>query len=287
MDKQLNLKIKLHKLILPILIALRPFSSWVQKKSYQLEALHLNQKLFASVNDIPSDEIERVNHTIRVFCSKNDIDPDYGLGHSLRLILSKNWVSEIISNTEKRLVAIDLGTESISTFLWKKWFPNIQWHNTNFDLRFPWNLPDSFADIIVCTEVIEHLPDQPNAIYNEGFGKFGLKALLNEAFRVLKGGGYLFVTSPNASSMLHVKAILEKRPPWFFDLHIREYTLDEVCFEINKAGFTILRARDVHCMSTKLYSDFVSMFELLLLSGYPTEGRGDDLFILAQKPQQE
>jgi hypothetical protein len=84
--------------------------------------------------------------------------------------------------------------------------------------------------------------------------------------------------------MLHVKAVLEKRPPWFFDRHIREYTLDELLPFIQQAGFHVQRAEAVHCMTVFGTPDFIAQFEFLVANGYPTDGRGDDLFILAQRP---
>lgn len=279
----LRLKIEIHKLILPVLKSLRPIATWVLKKSYYFDTYRLNRELFSNVSSIPPQEMESTNKLIHEYCRLSNLNPAYGINHGPRLILSKNWLQTVLP-TEGHFTALDLGAEGISTFLWKQWFPNIQWENTNFDLRFRWDLPDTFVDFIVCTEVIEHLPDQPNAIYNEGFGKFGVRSLLQESFRVLKPGGVIFITTPNAASMLHLRAALLKIPPWFFDMHIREYTLEEVTTEVKKAGFEVFRAQDVHCMSTTLYPDFISLFELLQLNGYSTERRGDDLFILARKP---
>ena len=50
------------------------------------------------------------------------------------------------------------------------------------------------------------------------------------------------------------------------------------------AGFEIVRQQDIHCMSVMAYSDYSPIFQLLLENGFPTNGRGDDLFILACKP---
>jgi hypothetical protein len=64
---------------------------------------------------------------------------------------------------------------------------------------------------------------------------------------------------------------------------VREYTLPEVEELLKNAGFEITRKRDVHCMSAMAYSDYVPFFQLLLENGFPVEGRGDDLFVLARK----
>jgi len=252
-----------------------------------LDSLRLNRELFSNVTNIPGDELEQVQNKMRELCKIKKYDAGYEelwVGHSFRLILTKNWIEQFIDKKRNDLSAIDLGTESIATGLWKQWFPNFSWVNTDFDLRYPWKFPDNSTDFILCTELLEHLSDQPNDIFNEGFYKLGLQGLIREAFRVLKPGGYFFATTPNAASVLHLKAVLEKRPPWFFDRHVREYTLEELIFEIEKTGFQITKADDVHCMSIYSYPEFTSTFQLLLTSGYPTNGRGDDLFIIAQKP---
>jgi SAM-dependent methyltransferase len=59
------------------------------------------------------------------------------------------------------------------------------------DLRMPLPVADESADIVICQEGIEHLPDQ--------------LAVLSEFNRILKPGGTLFLSSPSIS---HVRARL-------------------------------------------------------------------------------
>ncbi len=179
--------------------------------------------------------------------------------------------------------ALDLGVEGVASDYWRFKFPQVHWENTDYDLRFPWKVPASSVDLIICTELVEHLSDQPNEIFNEGFYKLGFIALLRESFKALKPGGYLFMTTPNAASVLHLKSVLQGDPPWFFIKHVREYTLSEVVTLSEQAGFEIVREQDVHCMSVMAYSDYSLVFQLLLENGFPTAGRGDDLFVLARK----
>lgn len=51
--------------------------------------------------------------------------------------------------------------------------------------EFPTDFGDEFFDLIISTEVVEHLTD------NE------LDAMLKESYRLLKRGGFIFITTPN------------------------------------------------------------------------------------------
>lgn len=64
---------------------------------------------------------------------------------------------------------------------------------------------------------------------------------------------------------------------------MREYTILEVEELLKNAGFIVVRKRDIHCMSVMADQDYAPLFKLLLENGFPFEGRGDDLFILARK----
>lgn len=287
-DSSTKLKVAIHEAFLPILHLILPVVRWLYKKNYYHEALHLNRELFSNVNNIPVTDMDFVKTRIREFADANGYDAGYRetwVSHGPRLYLSRKWIAEAIEKGTNELIGLDLGTRSIATELWSLWFPQVRWGNTDFDLRAPWNVPTSSVDIIVCTELVEHLPDVPNGTFNDTFGASGLKALLGEAWKALKPGGFIFITTPNATSVLHIKAVLEKRPPWFFDRHIREYLLRELLAPLQQVGFHISRAEDVHCMSIYAYPDFIYIYEFLLANGYPTDGRGDDLFILAQKPK--
>ncbi|HNB42294.1 MAG TPA: methyltransferase domain-containing protein [Anaerolineales bacterium] len=283
-----KLKVAIHEAFLPVLRFILPVVRWLDKKTYYHEALRLNRELFSHVSNIPVEEIDFVKNKIREIANAGKYDATYRetwVSHGPRLALSKRWIQEALQDRSGNLTGLDLGTRSIATELWSLWFPQVQWRNTDFDLRASWDVPTSSVDVVVCTELVEHLPDVLDGkTFNETFVASGLKGLLGEAWKALKPGGFLFITTPNASSVLHVKAVLEKRPPWFFDRHIREYTLDELLPFIQQAEFHVQRAEAVHCMTVFGITDFVAQFEFLVANGYPTDGRGDDLFILARKP---
>jgi len=261
--------------------------NWLRSKLvYARDARTLNQVLFADVWQLEESEVNNVTSKLRGFCQERGYDEATRSAwdaHVYRVMLSEKWIANLLHSSPSITKALDLGVESVTSDYWRFKFPGIHWENTDYDLRYPWKIAASSIDLIVCTELVEHLSDQPNVIFNEGFYKLGFQSLLAEGYKALKPGGHLFITTPNAASVLHVKAILQGDPPWFFIKHVREYTMSEVVELITKAGFEIVEKRDIHCMSVMAYSDYSPIFQLLLENGYPVEGRGDDLFILARK----
>jgi ubiquinone/menaquinone biosynthesis C-methylase UbiE len=264
--------------------------NWLRKKlTYARDARAFTRALFEDVDSLDKQEVNETLNKFHEFCTARGIEKnprgewDWDT-HVYRVMLSEKWIEDILGSLSGKITALDLGGEGVASDYWRYKFPQVQWENTDYDLRYGWKASTSSTDLIVCTELVEHLSDLPNAIFNEGFYKGGFIAMLKECFRVLKPSGYLFITTPNAASVLHLKAVLQGNPPWFFGKHVREYTLPEVVGLLQDVGLEVARKRDIHCLTVMAFSDFSPVFQLLLENGYPVEGRGDDLFILARKP---
>ncbi len=119
--------------------------------------------------------------------------------------------------------------------------PKINVCNIETD-TFPF--PVNAFDLVICTEVLEHLPQAP---------AHALKQML----RVTKKGGHLLVTTPNiARSINRAKLLLGKsvsyplaqlledegRGSIIYHRHNREYTLDELTHLIQFSGWNIAHA---------------------------------------------
>lgn len=105
--------------------------------------------------------------------------------------------------------------------------------------RFPYK--DNFFDIVLCSEVIEHLPHSS-------------VPALKEMYRVTKRGGHIMLTTPNiARSINRGKLLLGKSPMYpvsaylenqgkgsnLYHRHNREFTIDELKHLAESAGWTV------------------------------------------------
>src|SRR5204863_9220093 len=112
--------------------------------------------------------------------------------------------------------------------------------------------------VLFC-EVLEHLLEEP------------LRSL-REIQRVLKHGGTLIVTTPNATRLENVARLLAGEnmyDPYSaygpYGRHNREYTLNELRLLLTHAGFTIQRAftADVHENHANLFFPVSKLLPLL------------------------
>lgn len=103
--------------------------------------------------------------------------------------------------------------------------------------RYPYE--DDCFDAVLCTELFEHLGHDP-------------MHCLTEIHRILKPGGQLLLSTPNACSVRAIAAILGQYHPGFFPAfmrpnaagevdprHHREYAPREVAMAMENAGFTV------------------------------------------------
>lgn len=260
--------------------------NWLRGKlSYARQARVLQRKLYQDVDSLPPASVELIRARFHESCVSRGYDEDMEKmweTHINRILLSETWIRRALENLPANSRALDLGVESVASDYLRFIFPQTHWENTDFDVRFPWKTPPASVDLIVCTELVEHLSDQPNEKFNEGFYKLGFITLAEESFKALKPGGYMFVSTPNAASVIHLWATAKATPPWFFIKHVREYILSEVTGQFQRAGFEVVDARDIHCMT--IWMDHTPIFRMLLENGFQVEGRGDDLFVLIRKP---
>jgi 2-polyprenyl-3-methyl-5-hydroxy-6-metoxy-1,4-benzoquinol methylase len=100
----------------------------------------------------------------------------------------------------------------------------------------PFPYKDNFFDLVICSEVLEHLPHSP---------MFALK----EMYRVAKPSGRVLITTPNISGSIHTILRLIGRAPVsgeneenVYHRHNHEYTLRELAKIVITAGWTVTKA---------------------------------------------
>lgn len=103
--------------------------------------------------------------------------------------------------------------------------------------KVPYPLPDGQFDGVLFTEVFEHLRDYP-------------VDALKESYRILRPGGYLFFTTPNAAYLMNRLALMRGRSvytpmrDWLGGVpharHAREYLFSEVDEAMRLAGLEVV-----------------------------------------------
>lgn len=111
--------------------------------------------------------------------------------------------------------------------------------------KTPYPLPDETFDAVLLTEVFEHLREYPITS-------------LHEAWRILKPGGCLYLTTPNAAylrnrvQLLLGKSTASSLPDWIggipFARHAREYTFGEMRELLRLTGLepVVMTSRHLH-----------------------------------------
>jgi glycosyltransferase involved in cell wall biosynthesis/SAM-dependent methyltransferase len=148
--------------------------------------------------------------------------------------------------------------------------------------RDPFPYPDGYFATVLCCELIEHLKRDP-------------MRMMSEVHRVLKSGGILLLTTPNAASLRAVAAILRGYQPAYYNRypdprtgasveskHEREYTPREIRELLTDAGFVVehIETGPYGAISVP---DAESTKSLLVSLGQPTDLRGDCIFAVGRK----
>ena len=146
---------------------------------------------------------------------------------------------------------------------------------------FPY--PDDWFDTVLCCELIEHLPTDP-------------MHLMWEINRILKPGGHLVLTTPNAASTRAISAILQGYHPGFFPAyikpkrpgeeadprHAREYAAREIAQLFRDAGFEVDRLETGEFRDAP-HPERLWVETMLENHGLSTTLRGEDIYVVGRK----
>jgi SAM-dependent methyltransferase len=160
-------------------------------------------------------------------------------------------------------------------------------HVDRFDIEGWFPYEEELFDIVIFTEVLEHLSRDP-------------LQTMSEINRITKPRGYLLLSTPNCASLRSVLRILcggnpniypvyQRRPST--DRHNHEYVPWEVKELLKVCGFTICEFKTVDVYQDQQFGPLLAlqMKALLKIGNFLSRGilkakeRGDTIFALAQK----
>jgi SAM-dependent methyltransferase len=150
--------------------------------------------------------------------------------------------------------------------------------------EIPYPLPDEYFDGVLLTEVLEHLREYP-------------ARSLAEIRRILKPGGRLYLTTPNAAYVMNRLRLLAGRSvhtaldDWIGGLpharHAREYTFSEVRRLLDHVGLEVIHAESRHFYRHYGRSGTVGRAAKLLLDGVARVRAplGPAIIVVAKRPR--
>lgn len=209
-------------------------------------------------------------------------DPDYDRVHEKRFALSLEALRPYLKPDSRVLC---LG--GVGSFEATRVSPTVATlHEYAKDLRYAFDpqLAEGY-DVILCMEVLEHIHDQDAQKPTE-WRSTGTDNLLRESFRLLKPGGIFFLTTPNACSLNVLEKVLTMQPPMVYRPHVREYAPAEVDAMLKGHGFQIVSFETHDCWGGGMGNFRRSVLEKVLKDGLAqSPHRGEDIFVIARKPQ--
>lgn len=201
--------------------------------------------------------------------------------HNQRYMESWSWIKPCIGSS-----ILEFGGESIFTTFLRKYLPSdVTLASTKEqDLRYDLVEPSNSHDLILCMEVMEHVRDRNESKLADFTGS-GIRSMLSEAYRILRPGGHLLLTTPNVCGLMNLERVAAMAHPFFYQPHHRELTPDDVEGYLNDAHFTIKKIETKivwnHHRMSKVKIEKWTAF--LANMGYPVRGRGDCIFALGYK----
>ena len=143
-------------------------------------------------------------------------------------------------------------------------------------------MPDSFADIVLCTEPIEHIKDinSDSIVDLEAFNWSGVNNMLADIARTSKYGAKVFITTPNSSSYISLSKWLKKQPLMMDPRHVREFTVSELEEKCSNAGLKKLAISTINTWSTFNDRQMSAYVKLLEDTNHNVEDRGDNILAI-------
>jgi len=209
---------------------------------------------------------------------------NYEQVHAKRYSQSVEWVSAVAPNGAR---LYEMGGQGPFKDIIRHRRQDITIDASEGDLRRPSGIPECTYDGVLCMEVIEHIHDnepEDGGIPTE-WRATGTDVVCAEAYRILKPGGFFFLTTPNAHSINVLHKVLTNQAPMVFRPHVREYTPYEIKQMGKKAGFVLKRFETIDVWNNSMQPHVKRrIIQMIQNMAFPMAERGEDIFALFTKP---
>jgi 2-polyprenyl-3-methyl-5-hydroxy-6-metoxy-1,4-benzoquinol methylase len=231
------------------------------------EKRYANHQALVSINNFYTD---------KVYLSKilKEITKRYDNNHNnkvLELGCADGSFSSLLKKKGFDVYAIDISASAIE----KAKQTGIKAEVGNLEERINHN--EDYFDIVIATEVIEHL-------YDTDF-------FLKEIKRVMKKNGHLFLSTPNLASLKNRIKLLFGAYPQYMEYrlgpeqagHIRAYTPDILRKQIKDNGFDVIRVMSPNILFPMTSNSPLFVKKIAILLGDIFYNIGSHIIIIARK----
>lgn len=196
----------------------------------------------------------------REHIKKNSVVLDFGCGDGK--------MTSLLSDISRRIYGVDNQERAINFAKLMTFNKNISFKKTYNDILFP----NNFFDVVVCFDVIEHIPIHL------------VHYVIYEIKRVLKRNGLLILTTPNRCS-LNNRIFGHNIDP----KHYYEYSFEELDNLLKSEGFHVKEKKGIYLQPILRFeklanlSIFNNLFKILVNLGAEFPNISEKLFIVCFK----
>lgn len=165
------------------------------------------------------------------------------------------------------------------------------YHSWNGPLGDAFELEDAAFDRVLCLEVLSELRDV-TSIHSESNGRThfdysGVLRVLSESYRILKPGGLLLISAPNATSVDAIARILRQEHPHLYDPHIREFAPQQIRAFGELVGFELTAFGTFFAWNVIEQPEREKLLKWIVDEGLDASNRGDDACFVFKKPGEQ
>jgi len=202
--------------------------------------------------------------------------------HRTRLLATYRRLEPHLRNGQE---VLEVGGLSFLAFAITVNYPETVVTGTTTDLRYELPLPDDRFDVVIFTEVLEHLKDRDSSDLSEvdQFTFSGVNSLMSELRRVSRNGSVMLLSTPNVSALGNIAQILKGEHPFMYKPHVREFAPAEVLDLVRHHRFELLSFETQDVWATTEDEDRDLVTSILKTYGFDLANRGDCTFVTARK----